>query len=321
MFPKTHEMEQITGQPYPSTNRASRPKTLMREPSARRVYETEVESEQEQDTVEEEDVLEVELPVEEDELVDDTAQGDREVRSAAEAAFFAWLACQAQTGGYQDGKGLTENLVESEYQFWSQGSRCCPTPVSAILTLTRRRATITENPTVLVKPATFRVEKEERWTWLDLRVGEGRAKRCGSDFNHAFTCITAVPMVKNDARAASSRRRKQCSATCGNWPPLQSHPRGAGRCEDKRAQPGPDVEELRMSYFPCQHVKSRFRGRWTNMWCAAHAQYVCHPDTHTCTEVDSMSCITPPLWQREEKTPLVTDDEAVTSEKSTVVCA
>ena len=100
-----------------------------------------------------EDVLEVELPVEEDELVDDTAQGDREVRSAAEAAFFAWLACQAQTGGYQDGKGLTENLVESEYQFWSQGSRCCPTPVSAILTLSRRRATITENPTVLVKPA------------------------------------------------------------------------------------------------------------------------------------------------------------------------
>ena len=98
----------------------------MREPSARKVYETEVNSEQEQDTVEEEDVLEVELPVEEDELVGDTAQGDREVRSAAEAAFFAWLACQAQTGGYQDDKGLTENLVESEYQFWSQGSWCCP---------------------------------------------------------------------------------------------------------------------------------------------------------------------------------------------------
>ena len=125
MFPKTHEMEQITGQPYPSTNRASRPKTLMGEPSARKVYETEVESEQEQDTVEEVDVLEVELPVDEDELVEDTARGDREVPCAAEAAFFAWLACQAQTGGYQDGKGLTENLVESEYRFWSQGSCCC----------------------------------------------------------------------------------------------------------------------------------------------------------------------------------------------------
>ena len=53
MFPKIHEIEKMIGQAVPSTNRTSRPKPLMRKPSAGEVFATEVESDQEQDATEE----------------------------------------------------------------------------------------------------------------------------------------------------------------------------------------------------------------------------------------------------------------------------
>ena len=64
----------------------------MRKPNARKVHDAAVESEQEQDAAMEEDVQEVDLSVEEDELLKDPAQDDRdgadsEVRISCEAAF------------------------------------------------------------------------------------------------------------------------------------------------------------------------------------------------------------------------------------------
>ena len=61
----------------------------VRKPNSRNMHETEIEPEQEQDATEE-----VELSVEQDELVEDAAQDDSdgedsEIRSAADAAFFA----------------------------------------------------------------------------------------------------------------------------------------------------------------------------------------------------------------------------------------
>ena len=65
------------------------------EPHARKVYETEVESEQEQDATED-DVPEVELSVEECEPVDDTAPDDGDGEDSEHAT----------CGGYQEGKGF-----------------------------------------------------------------------------------------------------------------------------------------------------------------------------------------------------------------------
>ena len=103
MSPKMHEVEQRTGLslPLPSTSRGIRRKTVMSKPNARRVYETEVESEQEQDATEE------------DELVEDTAQDDSdgegsEVRSAAETAFFAGWCAKQKTADIRKARGFQD---------------------------------------------------------------------------------------------------------------------------------------------------------------------------------------------------------------------
>ena len=85
-----------------------------REPHTRKVYETEVESEQEHDATEEEDFLEVELSVEEDELVEeDIAQKesdgeDSEVPSAAEATFSSGWRAKQKTADIMKARSFQE---------------------------------------------------------------------------------------------------------------------------------------------------------------------------------------------------------------------
>ena len=84
----------------------------MRKPNARKVHDNAIESEQEQDAAkEEEDVQEVELSVEEDELLEDVAQDDRdgadsEVRIAGEAAFFAGWRAKQKTAEIRKARGF-----------------------------------------------------------------------------------------------------------------------------------------------------------------------------------------------------------------------
>ena len=121
LFPKMHEIEKRTGQAVPPTDRTSRPKALLRQPKAREVYEKEIEFEQEQDTTEKEDVLEVELSLEEDELVEDTVQDDSGVRGAHHAG----LRHSQKMANIRKPRGLPGNVADTEDQFWRKKEQWC----------------------------------------------------------------------------------------------------------------------------------------------------------------------------------------------------
>ena len=95
---------------------SNEPKTLLRTPNARKAYETEIESE-EQEATEEEDVPEVELSVVEDELVAGTAQDDSDSEDLAVRG--------AHYAGYQEGKMLQGRVANPEDHIWMERKHWC----------------------------------------------------------------------------------------------------------------------------------------------------------------------------------------------------
>ena len=94
------------------------------------MYETKVDCEHEQDATEEEDVPEVEHSVQEDEPAEDTAQDesdseDSEVRSAAEAAFFAGWRAKHKTANIRKARGFQELSLSPNPNSSGSRSWCC----------------------------------------------------------------------------------------------------------------------------------------------------------------------------------------------------
>ena len=108
----------------PSTNRTSRPIPFLQKQNARKVYETEIESEQGQDATERSTIQKWERSrLKKTHLWEDTAEDDGDGEDSGESFHAGWRAMQ-KTANIKKAKRPQETSFNTEDHFWKKWKQC-----------------------------------------------------------------------------------------------------------------------------------------------------------------------------------------------------